>query len=189
MQLPHINVYLPDWTAAHAVPSHPLVTDDERMEFVIRLARENVERGTGGPFAAAVFDSDSGALVALGVNLVSSLAQSVLHAEVVAIMMAQQRVGSWTLRAEGMPQHELFTTCEPCAMCLGAVLWSGVRRLVCGATRDDAMSIGFDEGPVYDASYKYLADRGIEIVKGVRREAASEVLQQYVKESGVIYNG
>lgn len=189
MQLPTIEVRLPDWTEASIQAASPLKTDAERMDFVVGLARENVRRASGGPFAAAIFEAETGTVVGVGVNLVPTLGLSVLHAEVVAIMMAQRNAGSYTLRADGMPSHDLVTSCEPCAMCLGAVLWSGVRRLVCGATRDDAMAIGFDEGPVNNESYEYLIDRGIEVVKGVQRDAAREVLTTYAAGTGVIYNG
>jgi tRNA(Arg) A34 adenosine deaminase TadA len=69
------------------------------------------------------------------------------------------------------------------------VLWSGARRLVCGASRDDAERIGFDEGPVFDESYAYLEARGIEVVRGIERESASAVLDLYIERNGTIYNG
>jgi tRNA(Arg) A34 adenosine deaminase TadA len=188
MPSPPIEISLPAWTEAYRRTA-PLDGDVARMDFVISLARENVKQRTGGPFAAAIFEVPTGALVGIGVNLVSSVGLSVLHAEVVATMMAQQRVASYTLNAPDMPRHELFTSCEPCAMCLGAVLWSGVRRLVCGATKADAEAIGFDEGPVYDTSYQYLTERGIKVARGVQRAAARDVLTDYAAGAGVIYNG
>jgi tRNA(Arg) A34 adenosine deaminase TadA len=103
--------------------------------------------------------------------------------------MAQHRVGSFTLAAAGLPVHELFTSCEPCAMCLGATLWSGVRRVLCGATRDDAMLLRFDEGPVFAASWRYLKRRGIDVRHGVLREEAVAVFDEYRKSAGTIYNG
>ncbi len=158
------------------------------MRFVIDLARENVIRGTGGPFAAAVFREDDGALIAAGVNSVLRLNNAMLHAEVVALMFAQARVGSYTLRAVGA-SYDLVTSCEPCAMCLGATLWSGVQRLVCGATRDDAGRIGFDEGPVFPESYAYLEQRGMTVVRQVLRAEAADVLDWYLRSGGVVYNG
>ncbi len=74
-------------------------------------------------------------------------------------------------------------------MCLGATLWSGVRRLVWGASREDATRLSFDEGPVFPESYKYLEERGIEIVRDVCREEARAVLELYRSRSGEIYNG
>jgi tRNA(Arg) A34 adenosine deaminase TadA len=128
-------------------------------------------------------------VVAAGLNSVTRLGNSVLHAEVVAIMLAQQRVGSFTLRGPGLPTHELVTSCEPCAMCLGATLWSGVRGLVCGATREDATALGFDEGPVFAQSYEHLRARGIAVERGVLRAEAAAVLELYRERGGPIYNG
>jgi len=171
-----------EWDAAYP-------TDADRMRLAVQLARENVLRGTGGPFGAAVYRMPEGTLVSAGVNSVTRLSNSVLHAEIVAIMMAQQRAGRFTLDAEDGPVHALVTSCEPCAMCLGATLWSGARRLVCGATREDAVALGFDEGPVFPESYAYLESRGIEVVRGVLREDAAAVLDLYRRSGGPIYNG
>ena len=170
-----------DWGARYA-------TDESRMGLAIELARQNVQRGTGGPFGAAVFESGTGALVAAGVNSVTRLQNSMLHAEVLAIMLAESRVGSYTLLGPELPHHELVTTCDPCAMCLGAVLWSGVRRLVTGADRADASALDFDEGPVFPESYAYLEARGVVVVRGVLRREAAAVLELYRRQGGVIYN-
>lgn len=158
------------------------------MRVALTCARENVLRGTGGPFGAAIFDADSGRLVSVGVNLVVPLNNSSLHAEIVAFMMAQAALGTYTLQSADLPPHELYTSCEPCAMCLGAVLWSGVRRVVWSATRDDADSISFDEGPVFAASYEYLRARGIEFRGGVLRDDGRDVLRLYGERGGPIYN-
>lgn len=188
MTQPRVVVEYPAWLPEEVDWTAPLATDAERMRLAIRLARENVRRRTGGPFAALVVERTTGRLVAAGVNSVLRLNNSVLHGEVVAIMMAQQRLGSWTLHAPGMPEHELVTSCEPCAMCLGAVHWSGIRRLVCGATRDDATATAFDEGPVFPESYRYLEDNGIQIVRGILRDEASGVLREYREQDGPVYN-
>lgn len=185
---PAVRIELPGWVEQLASVDATLAGDEERMRLVIALARENVQRGAGGPFAAAVFESGSGRIVSVGLNLVVPLRSSLMHAEVVAILMAQTRLGSYTLAAPGMAAHELVTSCEPCAMCLGATLWSGVRRLICGATRYDAQAVAFDEGPVFPESYRYLEQRGIEVVRGVARSEASAVLELYARRGGPIYN-
>jgi len=125
----------------------------------------------------------------VGMNSVVRYNNCVLHGEIMAFMMANQRLGSFTLSAAGLPAHELHTSCEPCAMCLGATLWSGVQRLVCGAARDDASMLNFEEGPVFPASYQYLEERGVEVARNVLRAEAREVLEMYRRNSGKIYNG
>jgi tRNA(Arg) A34 adenosine deaminase TadA len=159
------------------------------MAFVLDLARANVRHATGGPFGAAVFDRRTGRLVSVGVNRVVPLRNSVLHAEIVAIMLAERALRSFRLGPDAHRDCELVTSCEPCAMCLGAVLWSGVTRLVCGATGADARRIGFDEGPVFPASYAYLRRAGLAIVRRVKHAEARQVLLDYAQRGGLIYNG
>jgi tRNA(Arg) A34 adenosine deaminase TadA len=184
-----VLVDLPAWAEDLARAAPACATDEERMRLAVDLARENVLRGAGGPFGAAIFEEPAGRLVAAGVNAVTRLGNSVLHAEVVAIVLAEARVGSHTLRRPGGPDHCLVTSCDPCAMCLGAALWSGVRRIVCGAGRNDAAALGFEEGPVFDASWKYLEERGIAVTRGVMAAEARAVLALYREAGGVIYNG
>ena len=186
---PEIRLQYPSWVAEHIDWERTYATDEDRMRLAIEVARYNVTEKTGGPFGAAVFESDSGRLVSVGMNLVVANNNAVLHGEVVAFMMAQAAVGSYTLAVPNGKAHMLSTSCEPCAMCLGATLWSGVNRMLCGATRDDAMSLKFDEGPVFPQSYAYLRDSGIEVVRGVLRKEARAVLDLYRESSGVIYNG
>jgi tRNA(Arg) A34 adenosine deaminase TadA len=165
-----------------------LADDEARMQFVLRLADENVTRRSGGPFGAAVVDRSTGRVLAIGVNSVERLRCSVAHAEVIAVALAQARVGSHSLRSSGLPGHELVTSCEPCAMCLGAVGWSGVTRLVCAASRDDAVEIGFDEGLLPASWKRRLPDMGIEVVCGLLRAEARAVMDRYVELGGRIYN-
>lgn len=186
---PEIHLTYPDWVVPFVDWERDYPDADTRMELAIGLARENVVRDTGGPFGAAVFDTDAGRLLAVGVNLVVREHNVTLHAEMVALMMAGQVVSSHSLGAPGMPNHEVTTSCEPCAMCLGAILWSGAKRLVCGATREDATRVGFDEGPVFPESYVYLEDRGIRVEREVRRAEAADVLTLYRDQGGEIYNG
>jgi tRNA(Arg) A34 adenosine deaminase TadA len=175
-----VRVALPAWVPEVVGAVRPWRGTEEKMALVVRLAAENVEREPGGgPFAAAVFRQDSGALVAVGVNSVVRLANSVLHAEIVALMLAHRALGLHSFALPEAPPLELVSSCEPCIMCLGAVTWSGVRRLVTGAAREDAEALGFDEGPVTAASYDQLRRRGIEVTRGVLRQEAQAVLARY----------
>lgn len=160
---------------------------EERMRLVIELAKLNVEHKTGGPFGAAIFEQESEQLVSVGVNLVEVSNCSLLHAEMLAIALAQQRIGNYDLGA-GIVAYELVTSTEPCAMCLGAVVWSGVRRVVCGARTEDAIEVGFDEGDKPAAWVGTLQKRGIRVMRDVLREEARAVLLRYKETSGHIYN-
>lgn len=184
----HIHFSLPSWLDSYASTYNLSPLLEERMRFVIGAARRNVEAGSGGPFAAAVFEIESGMLVSLGVNLVLSQQSSILHAEMVAIALAQLKLGAYDLGGSDMPAHELVTSAEPCAMCFGAVPWSGVRHLVTGASSEDAKAIGFDEGPKPPDWIEELESRAIRVTTGVEREAAREVLQHYARTGGHIYN-
>lgn len=163
-------------------------TPEKRMDFVIALSQANVQHNTGGPFAAAVFDMDSHQLIAIGLNLVVPSHCSSNHAEIVALTLAQQSLQSFSLSAENMPRCELVCSCEPCAMCFGAIPWSGIRHLSCAATAADAEAIGFDEGPKHPNWIAELEKRGIAVTTEIKRAQAAQVLQHYHETNGFIYN-
>lgn len=182
-----LTLCLPSWIAPLLRACGPLPTTAQRMAFVIELARRNVAENTGGPFAAAVVEADSGALVAAAVNMVEPALCSLAHAEMLAIALAQRRLGHFDLAAGGRAL-QLVTSCEPCAMCFGAIPWSGIRQLVCGALRQDAEAIGFDEGGKPAAWVEELERRGVQVSCGVLRDAAAAVLQEYARLGRPIYN-
>lgn len=186
---PPFQLELPQWVTEF-LKSQPVAfpTPETRMTLVTTLSQQNIEEGTGGPFGAGVFRVDTHQLVAPGVNLVLSSQNSLAHAEMVAIIMAQQLLGTHDLGAAGLPSHELVTSCEPCAMCLGAICWSGVSHLVCGAQGNDAEAIGFDEGPKPNDWATALEQRGITVTKNIGRFKATQVLQKYVEQGGNVYN-
>ena len=158
------------------------------MKFVIQLALTNVTAKTGGPFGAAVFDTKTGRLIAVGVNVVEPTNCSLAHAEMVALANAHRVLKHFDLGADGMPTFELVTSCEPCAMCYGATVWSGVRKLVCGARGSDATAIGFDEAPKPKNWVTSLTRRGISVVRDVYRSEAIAVFQRYQQTGGRVYN-
>lgn len=179
---------LPDWLRELATGRElAFDTAEARMRFVIELAGQNIEQNTGGPFAAAIFETGTGRLIAPGVNRVEPLNCSIAHAEMVAIALAQQAVGSYDLGVNGAV-CELVTSTEPCAMCLGAIPWSGVRRVLCGARGEDACAIGFDEGAKPTDWVAALQSRRIEVIRDLCRAEAQAVLQQYHTRGGPIYN-
>ncbi len=188
MILPELKIQLPDWVESflnEAGYFHSQI--EERMRLVIELSRRNVEQKTGGPFAAAVFDHQ-GNLIAPGLNLVLTANCSILHAEIVAIALAQKILGRYDIGDGGRTHYDLVTTTHPCAMCLGAVPWSGVSRLICGARDEDARRIGFDEGAKPANWIVELEHRGIAVVCDVLHKEAIEVLEEYKASGGLIYN-
>ena len=189
MKLPEVILNLPGWIEHFLSDSEQLYpTVEERMRLAIRLAQQNIERETGGPFGAGIFECESGRLVAVGVNRVDSLNCSIAHAEIMAFAIAQHVMGCYDLANVTETDYELVTSTEPCAMCLGAIPWSGVRSIVCGARDEDARAIGFDEGSKPDDWVKSLEDRGIGVRRDVLREDAKAVLLKYSKQGGLIYN-
>lgn len=179
---------LPRWAQSLARQTEQTFdTVETRMRLAIELSRRNVEEGTGGPFGAAVFEADTGKLVAVGMNLVEPLRCSLAHAEMLALALAQQAVEHYDLSHEGTA-YELVTSTEPCAMCLGAIPWSGVRRIICGAHGEDACAIGFDEGAKPADWVGELRKRGVEVVRDIMRQEAQAVLRQYAEAGGKIYN-
>jgi tRNA(Arg) A34 adenosine deaminase TadA len=197
MEYSKLVLCLPDWVGQFLAGAERIFTSvEERMRLVITLSRLNIEHGTGGPFGAAVFEQETGRLVAPGVNMVIPANCSIAHAEIVSISIAQQVLGHYDLSGEEMPsavghplrEYELVTSTAPCAMCLGAIPWSGVRRVICGARDEDARSIGFDEGTKPLNWVSSLETRGITIIQDVLREEARKVLSQYYESGGVIYN-
>jgi tRNA(Arg) A34 adenosine deaminase TadA len=188
---PHsISASLPDWTVDELarLPKF-LLTREERMAAVIRFSRLNIEHGTGGPFAAGVFERDSGRVIVVGVNRVMDSGLSSAHAEIMTLSIAQTILGTWDLGGPGMPAYEFVVNWRPCAMCFGATLWSGVRSLVIAGSGPELEAItGFDEGPVTPAWEAELLRRGITVTNNVLREEAMAVFRQFRDSRQFVYN-
>lgn len=185
-----IELSLPDWAVAalNDLPRY-LPTLEERMAAVIEFARQNFLHDTGGPFAAGVFERDSGKLIVIGVNRVVPSNCSSAHAEVMALSLAQHLLGTYDLGGSGMPAHQLVVNWRPCAMCFGAVLWSGIRSLViAGAGAELEQITGFDEGPIHPEWRQELNSRGLELIEDVLREEALAVYREFAAAGRLVYN-
>lgn len=164
-----------------------LSTVEEQMELAILLSRRNMEEETGGPFGAIIVERESGLLVSVGVNRVVPLKNPLMHAENVATTFACAVLDTFNLGADGLPDHSLVTSAQPCAMCFGAIPWSGVRTVITGASGLDVETYTpFDEGPIHPDWANQLRKRRIVVIEGVLRAAACQVLSDY---SGPVYNG
>ncbi len=181
LQNTRFDLSLPNWaiSALNELPSH-LPTLEDRMAAVIDFSRRNFIEGTGGPFAAGVFERDSGRLVVIGVNRVVRSNCSSAHAEIMALSLAQRILGTFDLGGPGLPAHQLVVNWRPCAMCYGAVPWSGVRSLVVGGRGPDLEAeTGLDKGPTPPGWRAALEAQGIEVIEGVLYEEARAVFREF----------
>jgi len=174
-----VEIRLPDWLSGLPLPPAP-ASDAACMAFAVAAAGENVARGTGGPFGAVIRDDASGEVISVGVNLYPSSGNPVLHAETVAICLAGRRLES----GGGLT---LFTSCEPCIMCLGAAHWAQIGRIVSAATKADAEAVGFSEGAGTAELRAEMAARGVVLEDGLLRDKGAAVLRAYAGQGGVIY--
>ena len=150
------------------------------MRFAIAISRENVARLSGGPFGAAIRLDATGEVIGVGVNLAMASGNPVLHAETVAISLAGRRLAE----AGGVT---LFTSCEPCIMCLGASHWAEIGRIVSGALKEDAEAVGFSEGAGTKQLRIEMEARGVVFQSGFLRAEAAAVLREYADRGGEIY--
>ncbi len=127
------------------------MTKEELMRKAIALSIENVANG-GGPFGAVI--ARNGEIVATGVNRVTSDCDPTAHAEVSAIRAASKHLGTFDLSG-----CEIYTSCEPCPMCLGAIYWAHLDRMYYGNSKQDAADIGFDDAFIYKELDLNVADR------------------------------
>lgn len=111
------------------------------------------------------------------------------HAEIMAIGLAQQRLGTYDLGGPGLPVHELCVSWRPCAMCFGALPWSGIRSLLIAGSGPEVEAItGFDEGPIHPNWRAELERRGISVAEGANRERAVELFREFVALGRTVYN-
>ncbi|MBT9392867.1 nucleoside deaminase [Hymenobacter sp. NST-14] len=134
------------------------------MREAIRLSVEKMQAGHGGPFGAVVVKN--GEIIARGFNQVTSTNDPTCHAEVDAIRKACTVLGTFQL-----DDCDLYTSCEPCPMCLGAIYWARPRRVFYGNTKQDAAAIGFDDQFIYEELEKPLASRQLPMREFLREEA------------------
>lgn len=142
----------------------PTEQDVAFMRRAIELAVENVRTNRGGPFGCVI--ARDGKIIAEGVNLVVSSNDPTAHAEIVAIRRACEKLGTFQLTG-----CHVITSCEPCPMCLGAILWARPDRIVYACTHKDAADVGFDDAFVYDEIAKPRDARMIPMTQILRAEA------------------
>ena len=142
-------------------------TNDKRQHFMreaIRISIENVRSGRGGPFAAIVVKDDR--IIACGTNLVTSTNDPTAHAEIAAIREACKALNTFQLKG-----CDIYTSCEPCPMCLGAIYWARPEKVFFGNTKQDAANIGFADSLIYDELPKPVSARRIPMEQLLPEEA------------------
>lgn len=150
------------------------------MQHAIRLSAERMRANLGGPFGAVIVRD--GEVIAEGFNLVTSENDPTAHAEVVAIRRACEKLGTFSL--EGC---EIYTSCEPCPMCLSAIYWARLEAIYFANTREDAADIGFDDDFLYREIPKELNERTVPTKQIVLDEARSVFEEWRVKPDKIMY--
>jgi guanine deaminase len=144
---------------------------EQFMKRAIELAQRGVDTNAGGPFGCVIVKD--GQIIGEGCNSVTSTNDPTAHAEVVAIRNACQTIGSFQL--DGC---HIYTSCEPCPMCLGAIYWARPARIFYAGTREDAANAGFDDQFIYEEMEKQMADRTMKL-ENLSRDEALRVFQNW----------
>ena len=149
------------------------------MELAKQNAEDGINRGEGGPFGAVIIDKE-GNIISNGNNQVIKNNDPTAHAEIVAIREACKKLNTYDLS-----DYILYTSCEPCPMCLSAIIWANIKEVYYGCTKEDAGEIGFRDDMIYD----YLKGNNFNLIdlKKMDREECLEVFKKYKETSGVIY--
>jgi guanine deaminase len=154
--------------------------DNPFMARAIRLSIENVNSGRGGPFGAVIVRDDD--VVAEGANQVTSTKDPTAHAEILAIRAACATLGAFDLHG-----CEIYTSCEPCPMCLGAIYWARLSRVYFANTSADASSNGFDDSLIYREIPLPLAQRAIPMIQMMREQALAAFQAWQEKPNKIVY--
>lgn len=153
------------------------------MDKFMKIAKENAENGIankeGGPFGAVIVDK-SGNIISNGNNKVLKNNDQTAHAEIVAIREACKKLNTYDLS-----EYILYTSCEPCPMCLSAIIWANIKEVYYGCTKEDAGSIGFRDDIIYD----YLKGKNENLInmKKLDREECIKTFEKYKNNNGTIY--
>ena len=153
------------------------------MNKYMKIAKENADngiaKGEGGPFGAVIVDKE-GNVVSNGNNKVILTNDPTAHAEIVAIRNACKNLGTYDLTG-----YSLYTSCEPCPMCLSAIIWANIKDVFYGCTKKDAANIGFRD----DAIYEYLKGNNDDLIhlEKMDRDECIKTIEEYNKKNGVIY--
>jgi guanine deaminase len=154
--------------------------DNPFMARAIQLSIDNIRSGRGGPFGAVVVKE--GAVIAEGTNQVTSANDPTAHAEILVIREACNKLGVFDLRG-----CEIYTSCEPCPMCLGAIYWARISRVYFANSAADAREIGFDDSMIYDELAQPHSRRKIPMIQMMHKEASAAFREWETKPNKIMY--
>jgi tRNA(Arg) A34 adenosine deaminase TadA len=157
-----------------------MTREEKFMSEAIALSNKGVNNNSGGPFGCIVVKEDR--IVGKGFNKVTSTNDPTAHAEIVAIRDACRNLGTFQL--EGC---EIYTSCEPCPMCLGAIYWARPAVIYYANTRNDAAEIGFDDSMIYEEINKHMNQRKIPVINLGREDAQKIFVEWLQKKDKVNY--
>lgn len=157
-----------------------MTREEKFMNEAILLAERGMEKGDGGPFGCVIVKEDK--IIGRGNNKVLSTNDPTAHAEIIAIREACKNLGSFQLE-----DCEVYTSCEPCPMCLGAIYWARPKVVYYANTRTDAANIGFDDSMIYDEISADLEKRKIPVINICRQQANETFARWQQKEGKKIY--
>ena len=150
------------------------------MKRAIALSEEGMDQNVGGPFGTVIVKNDE--IIAEGSNRVTSTNDPTAHAEVIAIRKACEKLSSFQLE-----DCIIYTSCEPCPMCLGAIYWARPKMVYYACSREEAANIGFDDQFIYDEINKEIGDRSISFMRLLREGALSVFKKWSKKEDKISY--
>ena len=148
------------------------------MDIAAKISREKMLAGEGGPFGAVIVRDDE--IIGKGWNQVTSKCDPTAHAEIIAIRNACE-----TLQSFSLDKSRIYTSCEPCPMCLSAIWWARIEMVYYANTREDAARIGFDDAEVYREVSRNLEDRHIPM-KRYKNELAKLAMEDWAKKKDKI---
>lgn len=152
---------------------------NEYMKIAKDCANNGMHSNEGGPFGAVITDKN-GNIIATGNNQVLKKNDPTAHAEVMAIRNACAKLNTYDLS-----NYILYTSCEPCPMCLSAIIWSNIKKIYYACTREDAAKIGFRDDLIYE--YLYGKNKDLIELKQIDRENCIELFEEYEKDNKTIY--
>lgn len=151
------------------------------IEYGINEALKSIKENAGGPFGAVITDK-SGNILSIASNTVLASHDATAHAEINAIRLASKKLGTYNL--EGC---KLYTTCYPCPMCMGAIIWSNIKEIYYGCTREDASNLGFRDDYIYDYIKSGCNNDEILKIKQIDRDKCIRLFEEYKKDNKEIY--